>query len=65
MSLQNESRGRSNGRKVRYAVVGAGWISQENFMPAVEHTGNSVLTPEALETGVPESSANFDPAAIR
>jgi predicted dehydrogenase len=27
--------------KVRYAVVGAGWISQEAFLPAVEQTGNS------------------------
>jgi predicted dehydrogenase len=31
------------GRKVRYAVVGAGWIAQEDFMPGVEHTGNSSL----------------------
>ena len=28
-------------KKVRYAVVGAGWISQEAFMPAVAQTGNS------------------------
>jgi predicted dehydrogenase len=28
-------------RKVRYAVIGAGWISQEAFLPAVEQTGNS------------------------
>jgi predicted dehydrogenase len=28
-------------KKVRYAVVGAGWISQEAFLPAVEQTGNS------------------------
>jgi predicted dehydrogenase len=35
--------------KVRYAVVGAGWISQEAFMPAVEQTGNSVMT--AIVTG--------------
>jgi hypothetical protein len=34
MSLQNESRERPDGRRVRYAVVGAGWISQENFMPS-------------------------------
>lgn len=27
--------------KVRYAVVGAGWISQEAFLPAVAQTGNS------------------------
>jgi predicted dehydrogenase len=37
------------GRKVRYAVVGAGWISQEQFMPGVAHTGNSELT--AIVTG--------------
>ncbi len=49
MSLQNESRDRPDGRKVRYGVVGAGWISQENFMPGVEQTGNSVMT--ALVTG--------------
>jgi predicted dehydrogenase len=30
-----------NGRKVRYAVVGIGWISQTAFLPGVEHTGNS------------------------
>ncbi len=37
------------GRTVRYAVVGAGWISQAAFMPGVAHTGNSELT--ALVTG--------------
>ncbi len=37
------------GRKVRYAVVGGGWISQAAFMPGVAHTGNSELT--ALVTG--------------
>jgi predicted dehydrogenase len=36
-------------RKVRYAVVGAGWISQEAFMPSVDQTGNSVIT--AIVTG--------------
>ena len=36
-------------RKVRYAVVGAGWISQAAFMPGVKHTGNSEIT--ALVTG--------------
>jgi predicted dehydrogenase len=36
-------------RKVRYAVVGAGWISQAQLMPGIEHTGNSELT--ALVTG--------------
>ena len=37
------------GRKVRYAVVGAGWISQAQFMPGVAQTGNSELT--AIVTG--------------
>jgi predicted dehydrogenase len=36
-------------QKVRYAVVGAGWISQEAFMPSVAQTGNSVIT--AIVTG--------------
>jgi predicted dehydrogenase len=49
MSVRNESQYRPDERKVRYAVVGAGWISQENFMPGVAHTGNSVMT--ALVTG--------------
>ncbi len=38
-----------NGEKVRYAVVGAGWISQAAFMPGVKQTGNSELT--AIVTG--------------
>jgi len=29
------------GEKVKYAVVGVGWISQTAFLPGVEHTGNS------------------------
>jgi len=28
-------------KKIRDAVVGAGWISQEAFLPAVEQTENS------------------------
>ena len=32
-----------HGRKVRYAVVGVGWIAQAAFMPGVEHTGNSEM----------------------
>jgi predicted dehydrogenase len=36
-------------KKVRYAVVGAGWISQEAFMPSVDQTGNSVIS--AIVTG--------------
>lgn len=31
-------------KKIRYAVVGAGWISQIAFMPGVEQTGNSEMT---------------------
>jgi predicted dehydrogenase len=30
-------------KKVRYAVIGAGWISQEAFLPAVAQTGNSEI----------------------
>lgn len=30
--------------KVRYAVVGAGWISQEAFLPAIHETPNSEVT---------------------
>ena len=37
------------GDKVRYAVVGAGWISQAAFMPGVAQTGNSAMT--AIVTG--------------
>ena len=36
-------------KKVRYAVVGAGWISQEAFMPGVWQTKNSVVS--AIVTG--------------
>ena len=36
-------------KKIRYAVVGAGWISQAAFMPGVKPTGNSVLS--AIVTG--------------
>jgi predicted dehydrogenase len=35
--------------KVRYAIVGAGWISQEAFMPSVAQTRNSEMT--AIITG--------------
>ncbi len=36
-------------KPVRYAVVGAGWISQAAFLPGVAESGNSVVT--ALVTG--------------
>ena len=55
MSLLNPfSNARSDGRTVRYAVVGAGWIAQEDFLPGVKHTGNSVVT--GLVTGDPEKA---------
>ena len=54
MSLLHPFRDRADGRKVRYAVVGAGWIAQEDFMPSVEHTGNSVMT--AIVTGDQEKA---------
>ena len=34
---------------IRYAVVGAGWISQEAFLPGAAHSGNSTVA--ALVTG--------------
>lgn len=49
MSLLHPVKERTDGRKTRYAVVGAGWIAQEDFMPGVAKTGNSVMT--ALVTG--------------
>ena len=42
------------GRKVRYGVVGLGWISQAAFMPGVAHTGNSEMT--ALVSGDPKKA---------
>ena len=38
-----------SGDTVRYAIVGAGWISQAALMPGVKHTGNSEIT--AIVTG--------------
>ncbi len=46
---------RVSGRKVRYAVIGGGWIAQAAFMPGVAQTGNSEMT--ALVTGDPEKAA--------
>lgn len=40
--------------KIRYAVVGAGWIAQGAFMPGVGQTTNSVLA--AVVTGDPEKA---------
>ncbi len=36
-------------KKIRYAVVGAGWISQEAFMPSIAQTGNCEM--KAIVTG--------------
>ncbi len=44
-------------RKVRYAVVGLGWISQAAFMPGVAHTGNSEMV--ALVSGHEEKAAKL------
>ena len=54
---QNRNRGESALDKVRYAIVGAGWIAQEAFMPAVDQTGNSVMT--AIITGNAETAAKL------
>lgn len=43
--------GLSSERKVRYAVVGLGDISQEAMLPGIAHTGNSAVV--ALVTGDP------------
>ena len=42
------------GKKVRYAVVGLGNITQGAFLPGVRHTGNSEVT--AFVTGDPEKA---------
>ncbi len=44
-------------RKIRYAVVGAGWISQEAFLPAVPAAVNSETV--ALVSGSPDTSAKL------
>ena len=41
-------------KKVRYAIVGAGWISQVAFMPSVAKSGNSEMT--AIVTGNDEAA---------
>lgn len=38
--------------QVRYGIVGAGWIAQEAFMPAVAKAGNSRMT--AIVSGSPD-----------
>src|SRR5690242_3991941 len=39
-----EALGFGSAKKVRYAIVGLGDIAQEDMMPGVAHTGNSVIT---------------------
>ncbi len=46
-----ETLGLGSDKKVRYAFVGLGDIAQEDMMPGVQHTGNSVIT--ALVTSDP------------
>lgn len=42
---------------IRYAVVGAGWISQEAFLPGVAQSGNSAIA--AIVTGDLEKGAKL------
>jgi predicted dehydrogenase len=49
-----EALGFGPAKKVRYAIVGVGDIAQEDMMPGVEHTGNSVIT--ALVTSDPKKA---------
>lgn len=42
---------------IRYAVVGAGWISQEAFMPGVAQSGNATIA--AIVTGDLEKAAKL------
>jgi predicted dehydrogenase len=49
-----EALGLASEKKVRYAIVGAGDIAQEDMMPGVEHTGNSQIT--ALVTSDPKKA---------
>jgi predicted dehydrogenase len=42
---------------IRYAVVGAGWISQESFLPGAAQSGNSTI--EAIVTGDLEKGAKL------
>ena len=53
MSIK-EALGFGSDKKVRYAIVGVGDIAQEDMMPGVEHTGNSVIT--ALVTSDPKKA---------
>ncbi len=59
-----EALGLTTDKKIRYAIVGVGSISQEAMMPGVSHTDNSVIT--ALVTSDPtkasELSKKYDAA---
>ena len=65
MSIK-EALGFGSHKKVRYAIVGVGDIAQEDMMPGVDHTGNSIIT--ALVTSDPkkaqELSAKYEVEAI-
>ncbi len=52
-----EALGLASENKVRYAIVGLGDIAQEDMMPGVEHTGNSVIT--ALVTSDAEKAGEL------
>src|SRR5579884_87637 len=47
-------------RKIRYAVVGLGWIAQETVLPAFANTKNSELA--ALVTGDPQKARELSQA---
>lgn len=49
--------GKDDKRKVRYAVVGLGWIAQEVILPAFKHVKNSELV--ALVTSDPTKDAEL------
>ena len=52
-----EALGLGSAKKIRYAIVGLGDISQEDMMPGVEHTGNSEMT--ALVSSDPAKTARL------
>jgi predicted dehydrogenase len=52
-----EALGFGSDKKIRYAIVGLGDIAQEDMMPGVDHTGNSVIT--ALVTSDPEKATEL------
>jgi predicted dehydrogenase len=53
MSIK-EALGFGSHKKVRYAIVGMGDIAQEDMMPGLDHTGNSIIT--ALVTSDPKKA---------